>query len=64
MTEFLAESLERPSKDRMSYGILVDHESQKIFVTEKLCPLQFWQNRILSRNVLVHDCFSVDGHIW
>ena len=30
MTVFLAESLERSSKDGMSYGSLIDCESQKI----------------------------------
>ena len=34
MAVFLAESLERSSKDGMTYGSLIDYESQKI---KKLC---------------------------
>ena len=45
MTFFLTESRERSSKDGMSYGSLVDYESQK---SKRLCSQQLWQNCILS----------------
>ena len=54
MKVFLAESRERSSKDGMSYGSLVDYESQKLFYARQC------QNCTPIGSVLVHASFSVD----
>ena len=61
---FLAESRERSSKDGMSYGSLVDYESQKIF---QKCSMHD-----SARNVLLYEMiwfmpvspWIMDGSIW
>ena len=57
MAVFLAESRERSSKDGMTYGSLIDYESQKIL---KMCSRQTRQNCFLHEMLPVHVSFSVD----
>ena len=53
MTVFLAESRERSSKDGMSFGSLVDYESQKV---KKLFIPRQWQE--------LYSPWIMDGSIW
>ena len=58
---FLAESRERSSRDGMTYGSLIDYESQEIKKTE----LSTTAAEAVLLHVVVHVSFSVivDGHI-
>ena len=63
MTVFLAESRERSSQDGMSYGSLIDYESQKIkktvlstTVAELFFHEMFWFMPV--------SPWIMDGHIW
>ena len=63
MTVFLAESRERSSKDGMSYGSLIDYESQKIVLSTTVAELYYFMKSFGSCQFFRELWMDISGEV-